>query len=135
MASSPGFAATPNLGSALAPATADTSLTAPTNNATNVSTVLTAAASGTRIDEIRFQAVGTTVAGVVNVFAWDGTTHHLIDQVLVSAVTSSTTAVAWQQVKSYQNLVLKSNSWQLRFAVTVAGLQSMIKVTAFGADF
>lgn len=135
MASSPGFAATPNNGSAL-PGTADTSLTAPTN----VVTVLTAAASGTRIDEIRLQGVDTTVAGVVNLFAHDSTgggagTYHLIDQVLVSAVTSSASAIAWQQVRSYQNLVLKSSSWSLRASQTQASNASKIKVSAFGADF
>ncbi len=129
MATTPGFANVPANGSAL-PATFDASLTAPTN----ALAVLTAAAAGTRIDEVRCQAVGTTVAGIVNLFAFDGTTHHLIDQVPVTAVTSSTTAAAWQRVVQYQNLVLESG-WSLRASVTVAGLNSIIKVSVFGADF
>lgn len=79
------------------------------------------------------QAVGTTAAGVVNLFAFDGATYHLIDQFLVPAVTSSTTALAWQASRNYTNLVLKTG-WTLRFTVTVAGLQSMIKGSAFGGD-
>ncbi len=131
MASTPSFAATPKLGAGLVPATLDTSLTAPTN----VTTIVTGAASGTKVEELVFQAVGTTVASVVNVFVYDATTYHLIDQVLVSAVTSSTTALAFRARKQYQNLLLPSTSHSIRVTNTVAGNQSMVKVSAFGADF
>ena len=131
MAANPSFAATPETWCGLVPATADTSLTAPTN----VTTLGTAAASGTKIDSITCQAVGTTVAGVVNVFLYDGSTYHLFDQFLVPAVSSSTTARAWRQARSYTDLVLPSSSWSLRVTNTVAGNQSMIKVTATGGDF
>lgn len=130
MASAPAFAATPNNGSALASATLDTSLTAPTN----VATIFTAGASGSKVESVTMQGVGTTVAGVVNLFAYDGSTYHLIDQFLVTAVTSSTTALAWQAIRTYANLVLKTG-WSLRFTVTVSGLQSLIKGSAFGGDF
>ncbi len=130
MATDPAFASTPLVGSGLASATLDTSLTAPTN----ITTVVTAGASGSKIEEVTLQAVGTTAAGVVNLFRYDGATYHLIDQVLVVAITSSTTALAWRFTKSYTNLFL-ANGDSLRFAVTVSGLQSLIKVTAFGGSF
>lgn len=130
MASTPAFAATPNVGSGLVPGTADTSLTAPTN----VTTVWTAGASGGKIEEIVCQGVGTTVAGIVNVFRHDGSTYHLIDQFIVTAVTSSTTAGAYRSTKQYTNLVLKGTE-TLRVTVTVAGDVSLLKVTAFGGDF
>lgn len=130
MATAPAFAATVNNGSALASATLDTSLTAPTN----IATIFTAGASGSKCEEVVMQAVGTTVAGVINLFAYDGATYHLIDQFLVPVVTSSTTAKAWRVSRAYTNLVLK-NGWTLRFTVTIAGLQSMIKGSAFGGDF
>lgn len=130
MSSAPEFASTPALGCGLVPGTFDTSLTAPSN----ATTILTAGASGSKIEELIFQGVGTTVASVVNVFAHDGSTYHLIDQVLVSAVTSSTTAVAFRTTRQYANLVLE-NGWTLRVSNTVAGNQSMIKVTALGGDF
>jgi hypothetical protein len=133
MASTPSFAATPILGSGLVHATLDTSLTAPSN----ITSLFTAGSSGTKVEEIVFQGVGTTVAGVVNVFAYDGSaggTYHLIDQVLVSAVTSSTTAVAFRAVRQYTNLVLPSSSWSLRVTNTVSGNQALIKVSAFGAS-
>src|SRR3972149_6990574 len=99
MATDPVFASTPKVGSAL-PTTPDTSLTAPTNQVT----VLTAATAGTKIEEVRVQGVGTTVAGVLNLFRYDGATYHLIDQVLITAVTSSATALAFQQTRTYANL-------------------------------
>lgn len=131
MASTPSFAATSKVGAGLIPGTADTSLTAPTNT----TTIVTGASTGTKLEELIFQGVGTTVAGVVNVFLHDGTTHHLIDQVLVSAVTSSTTAVAFRARRQYQNLLLPSTSWTLRVSGTVVGNVSLVKVTALGADF
>jgi len=130
MSSTPGFAATPANGSGTVPATQDTSLIAPTN----VTTILTAGAAGSRIDEIRVVGLATTVAGVVNIFAYDGSTYHLIDQVLVTAVSSTTTAVAFSAVRYYANLILK-NGWSLRVAQTVAGNTSSLKVSAFGGDY
>lgn len=131
MASAPEFSATIKLGSGLVPATLDTSLTAPTN----VTTIVTGAATGTKIEELVFQGVLTTVASVVNVFLYDGSTYHLYDQVLISAVTSSTTAVAFRTNRQYSNLFLPDNTWSLRVTNTVAGNQSGIKVTASGGDF
>ncbi len=130
MASNPAFATTVNTGSGLVNATLDTSLTAPTNT----TTIFTAGASGSKIEEITMVGVGTTVASNVNVFRYDGATYHLIDQFPISAVTSSTTAVAFYLTRRYYNLFLK-NGDTLRVTNTVAGNQSMIKVTAFGADF
>jgi hypothetical protein len=131
MATAAAFAATPHIGSAIANATLDTSLTAPTNVATMITGV---AAPGTKVEQIIMQALGTTVAGVINLFLFDNTTYHLIDQWLVPVVVSSTTAKAWSSSHSYPNLLLPTNTWSLRFAVTVAGLQSLIKGSAFGGD-
>lgn len=129
MASTPAFTSTVLVGSGLVPATLDTSLTAPTN----ATTIVTAGASGSKIEEIVFQAVGTTVAAVLNVFRHDGSTYHLIDQVLIEAVTSSTTAVGWRRVRQYSNLLF-ANAETLRVSQTVAGNQSLVKVTAFGGS-
>ena len=115
MATNPAFASTVNVGSGLVPATLDTSLTAPTN----VTTIVTGGSLGMKVEELVFQGVGTTVASVVNVFLHDGSTYHLYDQVLVTAVTSSTTAIAFRTVRSYSNLLVKSG-WTLKVTNTVA---------------
>lgn len=130
MAADPVFAAVPNVKSGLVPGTADTSLTAPTNT----TTVFTAGSNGSKVEEIVCQGVGTTVAGVVNVFRHDGSTYWLIDQFLIPAVTSSTTALANRQNRTYENLMLLSGD-TIRVTVTVAGDQSLLCVTCLGGDF
>jgi hypothetical protein len=129
MATAPAFAATAKAWSGL-PVTADTSLTAPTNAAT----ILTAGASGSKVDEIIVQGVGTTVAGVVNIFLHDGTTYHLVDQFVITAVTSSATAAAYRQSKQYTNLEMPTG-WSLRASQTIAGNASILKVSCLGGDF
>lgn len=133
MATSAQYAATPRFGAGLL-TTADTSLTAPTT----VATILTAGSSGTRIDYIDIQGVATTVAGIVNLFVYDGTTYHLWAQVNVVAVTSSTTAAAWSAALSSNSnanimpLTLPTGH-SLRATTTIA--QTGIKVSAYGGDF
>lgn len=133
MAASAQYAATPKVGSALL-TTADTSLTAPTT----VGTVITAGSSGTRIDYIDVQGVATTSAGIVNLFVFDGTTYSLWAQVPVIAVTSSTTAPAFQATLASNvnaNLLplVLPTGWSLRATTSVA--QTGIRVIAFGGDF
>lgn len=130
MATTPAFAATPAVGSGIVPATLDTSLTAPAN----ATTILTGIAAGTKIEEIVVEGLLTTVAGVLNVFLHDGTTYHLYDQFLITAVVSSTTAKAYRASRQYPNLVLLNASWTLRVSQTVAGNQSGLKVTATGGS-
>ncbi len=130
MASAPAFAATPNVGVGLLPATFDTSLTAPSNT----TTIFTAGASGSKVDQITVQGVGTTSAGVVNVFLYRSSTYYLFDQFLITAVTSSTTAVAYMAVHTYENLLLLSGD-TIRVTTTVAGNQSIACCTADGGDF
>jgi hypothetical protein len=127
------YASTPKFGSATL-TTADTSLTAPTT----VGTIVSAGASGTRIDYIEIQGVATTVAGLINLFVYDGTTYMLWQQVPVIAVTSSTTSPAF-----VANLSSNGNSnvmpltlptgYSLRAAASVA--QTGVRVTAYGGDF
>jgi hypothetical protein len=133
MATSAQYASTPVFGSATL-TTADTSLTAPAT----VGTILTAGASGTRIDYIEIQGVATTVAGLINLFVFDGTNYILWNQVPVIAVTSVTTAVAFQAVlssNSNANLMPLTlpTTWSLRATTSTA--QTGIRVTAYGGDF
>lgn len=133
MATSAQYAATPKIGSATL-TTADTSLTAPTT----VGTVLTAGASGTRIDYIDIQGVATTVAGLINLFIYDGTNYILWAQVPVIAVTSSTTAPAFaatlsSNVNSNLMPLIIPTGYSLRATTSVA--QTGVRVTAMGGDF
>lgn len=133
MSTSAQYASTPKFGSATL-TTADTSLTAPTT----VGTIVTAGASGTRIDYIDIQGVATTVAGLINLFVFDGTNYILWNQVPVQVVTSSTTVPAFTAVLSSNNnsnimpLTLPTG-YSLRAAASVA--QTGVRVTAYGGDF
>ena len=133
MSTSAQYASTPKFGSATL-TTADTSLTAPTT----VGTIVTAGSSGTRIDYIDIQGVATTIAGLVNLFIYDGTNYILWNQVPVIAVTSSTTAPAFAAYLSSNGnanimpLTLPTG-YSLRAATSVS--QTGIRVTAYGGDF
>jgi hypothetical protein len=114
--------------------TADTSLTAPTT----VGTVLSAGSSGTRIDYIDFQGVANTVAGLINLFIYDGSTYILWQQIPVLAVTSSTTVPAWSAVlssNSNANIMPLTipTGYSLRATTSVA--QTGVRVIAYGGDF
>ena len=133
MATSAQYAATPKIGSALL-TTADTSLTAPST----VGTVFTAGSSGSRIDYIDIQGVATTVAGLVNLFIFDGTNYFLYVQVPIIAITSSTTAAAFNATLSSNGNanILPINlptGYSLRATTSVA--QTGIRVTASGGDY
>lgn len=133
MATSAQYASTPVFGSANL-TTADTSLTAPTT----VSTILTAGASGTRIDYIDIQGVATTVAGLINLFVFDGTNYILWQQVPVQAVTSSTTVPAFAfALSSNGNAnIMPLNlptGYSLRATTSVA--QTGVRVIAYGGNF
>lgn len=73
-----------------------------------LATIFTAGASGSRIDDIYIQATGTTTAGVVRLFIHDGTNARLLQEILVSAVTPSTTVQAWSYSLLNQSLVIPS---------------------------
>jgi hypothetical protein len=133
MSTSAQYASTPKVGSALL-TTADTSLTAPTT----VGTIISAGASGTRIDYIDVQGVATTVAGLINLFIYDGTTYFLWQQIPVQAITSSTTVPAFSvTISSNSNANVMPmtipTGYSLRATTSVA--QTGIRVLAYGGDF
>lgn len=133
MASSPAFANVPIVGTGLASATADTSFTAPTNQAT-LTFLPVVGASGAKIEEIIVEATATSVAGLVNVFLHDAATYHYVDTFDVTAITVSTTVRPFRVSRRYENLVIPASTWSLRFTVSIAGLQSIMKVVALGAN-
>lgn len=132
MSSDPIFASTINRSAGLVPATADTSLTAPTN----ATTVFTAGASGAKVEEIRLVPLASFTAAqiVVNLFIHDGSTYKLFDTWTSPAGTVSTTSGATPVPRTYPNLVLKAGE-TIRATVTVAAGQSLVAVLVFGADF
>lgn len=63
-----------------------------------IATLVTAAAGGERIDNLFFNAAGTTTAGVLRVFYKEASadTWRLLEELLVTAVTPSTTVKTFE---------------------------------------
>lgn len=79
-----------------------------------IGTVLTAGAQGTLVELIRVVAVGTTTAGVVRIFLHDGSNYFLYEEILVTAITPSTTVEVFSaEVVPTKPLVLPT-SWSVR---------------------
>ena len=129
MAAAPSYAVTPVAWTGLVPSTNDTSFTAPTH----VTSLGSAGSNGTKITEIDLIPTATVVAGLVNIFAYDGTTYHLHESVTIPAATVSATAAPVKIPLYYDNLVLPSG-WSLVCSTTVAGNESLIEVNVFGAS-
>jgi hypothetical protein len=126
MAVSPSFAATPRIGS-VSIATADSSYTAPSN----VGSLITGVAAGTKINEIVCKCAATSAAAIVRIFLYDGTTYWLFDEITITAATGSSTVQQTRTSTTYNNLVLPNGSWSLRVTTSVS---QVIHITALGAD-
>ena len=81
-------------------------------------TVITGDANGTRVMRLIICATGTTTAGVIRLFQNDGTDTRLFDEILVSAVTPSTTVKVWQyeykKTDGSPIIFLKDNTYVLK---------------------
>ena len=84
------------------------------NGTGTIGTVFTGGSSGSRIDDIYIVATGTTTAGVVRLFLNDGTTSYLWQEILVTAITPSTTVQVFSASLLNQALILATSSWSLR---------------------
>lgn len=126
MALEPAFAVAPRIG-AVNVATANTNR----DGTGTVATLITGAATGTRIAEIVVQARVTTTAGMVRIFLYDGTTYRFWDEVAIAAATVSATVKGTRLSTLYSNLVLPNASWSL--VVSTHNAES-IDVIALGAD-
>lgn len=61
---------------------------------------------GFRVDAIRVVCKGTSVAGLIGIWLYDGTTSRLIDEIPVSAITASTTVDSFKVDRAYSTLNL-----------------------------
>ena len=60
--------------------------------------VLSAGTNGTRIDAITIQALQTTSAGMIRLFIGDGVNSYLWKEILVDAITASSTVAAFVSI-------------------------------------
>lgn len=94
-----------------------------------IATIITGATNGTRVDDIYIVATGTTTAGVIRLFINDGTNSRLWQEILVSAITPSTTVAVWSYTLLSQALILE-NGWSLRASTNNAETFNIIVTRA-----
>jgi hypothetical protein len=109
--------------------------------AANIVALTGTSTNGRRIDTIKVRAASTsitapTVAQIVGIWMWDGTTAYLIDEITISAVTPSTTTPAFVTSNSYTDLVLPA-AFKLYMSTTITTTASTtaLTVTVFGGDY
>ena len=131
MASNPSFTATPRIGFG-AVSSANTNR----DGTGTIVDVLTGAATGTKIVEIVVKSTGDPADSIVTIFIHDGTSYRLFDEVdLGDPAAGSATVTAFRASRTYDNLVLPSNSYKLAAAITAAPTAGVVNVFALGGDF
>jgi len=75
--------------------------------------------NGAKVYEINWKSKGTSSAGMLSIWRYDGTTSFLMDELPIAGVTPSTTVASESNKKTYANLALKSTE-ALYCSVTVA---------------
>lgn len=128
MATTPAFIAKPRHGVASL-ASANTAI----DGTGTITTLLTGAATGTRVLEVDVKAAATSAAAVINLFISldGGSTWHLYDSITLSAVTPSTTVASARNLLTFANLVLPDANARLGCTTTIA---QATRVHAFGGD-
>lgn len=133
MNATPVFVQSPLVGSATL--TSPTPITSRANitGTTGLVALTPTSTNGKRIDWIRVVGKGTTTAGYVTVWLYDGTTSKVIDEIAVSAATVSATVTPAKTDQSYTgNGFNLQPSYQLYVSSTVA---QDLNVYAFGGDY
>jgi hypothetical protein len=94
-----------------------------------IGTLIIGSTNGTRVDDLTITATGTTTAGVVRLFISDGTNIRLWQEVLVSAITPSTTVQVFSYTILNQALLLQSG-WYLAASTDKAETFNVIATRA-----
>lgn len=118
MTNTPVFAQTPKL--FVATLTSPTAVTSRANitGTTGLTKLTDLQTNGLRVDSIQVVSKGTSSAGIVFVWLYDGTTSYLWDQIDISAVTGSTTLDSIAVSKTYTSKNLTSTQ-QLYVSISV----------------
>ena len=110
--------------------------------AANITAFVPVSTNGLRIDSIGVTAASTgftvpSVANIVGIWAWDGTTAFLINEILTTVVTPSTTAVSYAGTLTYtQPLVLPAAfALYASVSITTTAAGAALVVTAYGGAY
>lgn len=97
--------------------------------------VFAAGTSGSRIERAEAVARGTTTAGVVRLFIYDGTTYFLFEEIMVTAATPSTSIAVWSAASA--KISPAKPLWLPTGYKLAAGTHNAenFNVAAFGGDY
>jgi hypothetical protein len=129
MAANPAFIGTPRLTFASL-SSANTNL----DGTGTITSLITGAATGTRVLEINMQCSATSAAALVNIFLStdSGSNWVLFDQIAVTAATVNNTTRANRNIATYTNLILPNANFSIGVTTTIA---QATRVWAMGGDF
>ena len=94
-----------------------------------------APAAGTRVERIIIKAQGTTTAGQVRIFTYDGATYRIMQEILVDAITpNGTTTLSFTSTLIYGNVnpLWYTSGHALGFSTVNA---EVFEITIVGGDF
>lgn len=97
--------------------------------------------AGLRVDKIQIQAcsssiIAATTAQTVLIWMWDGTTAFVVDEIVVTVTTPSTTAAAFNSFHTYTNLVLPNTfALYVSTTVTTTAATNALSVQLFGGTY
>jgi hypothetical protein len=130
----PIFPVTPIVG--IATLTAATAITSRANitGTTGLVQLTATSTNGTKIDAITVEAKGTTVANIISIWIYNGTTSYLYAEIAVTAITPSTTTTAFTSTTTFNNLVLPP-TYQLYISEQVGTTSADFNVIAFGGQY
>ena len=143
----PIFAQTPFASSLSMTAQTACSTRAPTATASlaaaNIVEFVTTSTNGLRIDSLQVNACGTGIstanaANIVGIWLWDGTIARLINEILVTAVTPSASAVAaFTSTLTFTQPLNIPSTYKLfaTVGVTTTAAGTALQVTAFGGAY
>jgi hypothetical protein len=125
---------------ALVPETKIVTVTAATTDRTGATTtnlveLLTAGTDGTKITQIGAKVAGTNAATLVLIFITDtaGANPKLFDEIVLNAITASTTVTSQRNVTAYSDLQLKSG--QKVLVGTTVAITNGVNVFAIKGDY
>ena len=143
----PIFAAAPIVGRANLTATTACATRAPIPTASIasnnlVSLVAASATQSQRVDWVNVYAASSsmtsaTTAGLVGLWLWDGTNAYLIQELVISAITPSTTSAGFQLIQYFSSPIMIPATYVLycSTSVTTTASTNALAVQAFGGTY
>lgn len=110
--------------------------------AANIVEVVPASTNGLRIDSIQVNSCSTsftsaTAGNIVGIWVWDGTTAYLFTEILVTAVTPSTTVAGFTTTLTFVNPLVLPPTFKLfaSVSVTTTASTTALQVCAMGGAY